>query len=58
MLKRFSTDIAKGVAIVAGAEPPRTLVKMSVFHKAQKTCIRVKMGKKSIVQPMKFFAII
>ena len=28
MLNRFSTDIAKGVATVAGAKPPRTLVKM------------------------------
>ena len=28
MLNRFSTDIAKGVATVVGAKPPRTLVKM------------------------------
>jgi hypothetical protein len=28
MPNRFSTDIAKGVATVAGAKPPRTLVKM------------------------------
>jgi hypothetical protein len=28
ILNRFSTVIAKGVATVAGAKPPRTLVKM------------------------------
>ena len=28
MLNRFSTDIAKGVATVAGVKPPRTFVKM------------------------------
>jgi len=34
MLKRFSTDIAKGVATVAGAKPPRTLVKEDVSYRA------------------------
>jgi len=34
MLNRFSTDIATGVATVAGAKPPRTLVKNKVFYKA------------------------
>jgi len=38
MLKRFSTDIAKGVATVAGAKPPRTLEKMRFFSGAKKSC--------------------
>ena len=34
MLKRFSTEIAKRVAKVAGAKPPRTLKKKYVFYRA------------------------
>jgi len=42
MLNRFLMDITKGVATVAGAKPPRTLLKNMFYYRALLTVIKLK----------------
>jgi hypothetical protein len=36
MLTRISTDISRGVATVAGAKPPKNVIKNDDFYRAKK----------------------